>query len=81
MVVASIQINPCSLSFNIICSFVEYGTDLFKKLEQDSLELMIHSTSNIFFIPNSTSTFSYIFLKLMYIPHTYEHVYVLLLVL
>ena len=36
MVVASIQINPCSLSFNIICSFVEDGTDLFKKLEQDS---------------------------------------------
>ena len=56
---ASIFINLCSLGINITCSFSKSGTDLFRKPKHDSLELIIPSNSNRFFIPKTESTFSY----------------------
>ena len=50
----------CSSGFNSI-SFSGYiGTDLFKNSYQQSLEFMKPSSSNIFFIPKTKSTFSII---------------------
>ena len=50
----------CSSGFNII-SFSGYiGTDLFKNLNQQSLEFMTPSSSNTFFILKTKCTFSWI---------------------
>ena len=51
-------INFCSFGFKTICSFVKKDTDLFKKLKHDSHEFIMTSNSNIFFMPNTRSTFS-----------------------
>ena len=55
---ASIFINFCSFGFRTICSVGKNGIDLFKKLKDDSHEFIIPSNSNIFFMPNTKSTFS-----------------------
>ena len=57
---ASTFIKFCSLGFNIIFSFGNIGTDLFKKLKQHSCELITPSYSNTFLIPKTRSTFSWI---------------------
>ena len=50
--------NFCSLHFNI-SSFSGYmGTDLFKNSNLQSLEFIIPSNSNTFFMPKTKSTFS-----------------------
>ena len=45
---ASTFINFCSLGLNTMHSFRKIGIDLFKKLKQQSCELMTPSNSNIF---------------------------------
>ena len=55
---ASTFINLCSFDFNTICPYWKFGMDLFKKLKQQSQELMTPSNSNIFLIPKTKSTFS-----------------------
>ena len=55
---ACIFINYCSFGFNIICSLGKNGIDLFRKLKHDSCEFIITSSSNIFFMPKTISTFS-----------------------
>ena len=57
---ASIFTNFCSFGFNIIFSFGNIGTDLFKKLKQHSHELITPSNSYTFLIPKTISTFSWI---------------------
>ena len=75
-----ILINLCSLGLNIIYSFRKHGVNLFKELKHDYLEMSIPSTSNIYFIPRTKSTFSCI-------PETaidiskFDRVYLLLLIL
>ena len=50
--------NFCSSSFSII-SFLGYiGTNLFKNSNQQSLEFIMPSNSNISFLPKTKSTFS-----------------------
>ena len=53
---ASIFINL--FSFNIIFSFGNMRTNLFKKLKQHSQELITTSNSNTFLIPKTRSTFT-----------------------
>ena len=57
---ASTFINFCSFGFNIIFSFGNIRTNLFKKLKQHSHELITPSNSNTFLIPKTRSTFSWI---------------------
>ena len=57
---ASIFRNHCSFGFNIICSLGKIGIDLFGNLKHDSHEFVIPSNSNMFFIPKTKSTFSWI---------------------
>ena len=52
--------NFCPFGFNIILSFGNIGTDLFKKIKQHSHKLIAPSSSNIFLIPKTRSTFSWI---------------------
>ena len=54
---ASTFTNLCSFGFNIIFSFGNIGTDLFKKLKQHSHELIMPSNSNTFLISKAISTF------------------------
>ena len=54
----SIFINFCSFGFNIIFSFGNMGTNLFKELKQHSHELITPSNSNTFLIPKTMSAFS-----------------------
>ena len=54
---ASTFINFCSFGFNTIHSFGNNSIDLFNKLKQQSHEFMTPSTSNIFLIPKTRSTF------------------------
>ena len=51
-------INFCSLDFNTMHSFGVIGIDPFKKLKQQSDELMTPYSSNTFLIPKTKSTFS-----------------------
>ena len=69
-------ISLCSFVFHILCSFGKIGNDLFKNLEQQSLELITPSNSNTFLIPNTRSTFCG-FLIPMCISQVYAHVCVL----
>ena len=55
---ASTFISLCSFGFNIMHSFGMNGTDLFKKLKQDSCQFIMPSNSNIFLMPITKSTFS-----------------------
>ena len=55
---ASISSNLSSLGFNITRSIGINGMDLFKKLDHNSLELIMPSNSNIFLIPRTKSTSS-----------------------
>ena len=55
---ASILINYCPFGFNNICSLAKKGIDLFKMLKHDSHEFIMSSNSNMFFMPNTRSTFS-----------------------
>ena len=48
----------CSFGFNIIFSFGNIGTDLFKKLKQHSHVLITSSNLNTFLIPKTIFTFS-----------------------
>ena len=57
---ASPFINFCCLGFNNIHSFGKNGINLFKKLKQQSHELIMPSSSNIFLIPRTKSTFLWI---------------------
>ena len=50
---ASTSTNFCSFGFNIIFSFGNIGTNLFKKLKQHSHELITPSNSNKFLIPKT----------------------------
>ena len=54
----SIFINLCSFGFSITCSLGKNGIELFRILKHDSYEFKIPSSSNIFFIPKTKSTFS-----------------------
>ena len=47
---SSIFINYHSFGINIICSLGKNSIDLFRKLKDDTHELIIPSSSNIFFI-------------------------------
>ena len=51
-------INFCILGSNTICSFGKNAIDLFKKLKQQSYELAIPSSSNIFLMPKTKYAFS-----------------------
>ena len=66
---ASTFINFCSLGFNTMHSFGMNGIDLFKKLKQQSDELTIPFSSNIFLIPKTKSTFSCIYDTNIYISN------------
>ena len=57
---ASTFINFCSLGFTTMHSFGKKGIDLFKKLKQQSHEFITPYNSNIFLIPKTKSTFSWI---------------------
>ena len=57
---ASTFINLCSLGCNTMCSFRKNGINLCKKLKQQSHEFIMPSYSNIFLIPKTKSTFSWI---------------------
>ena len=55
---ASTFFNLCSLGFNTIHSFPKKWFNLFKELKQQSHEFKMPSSSNIFLIPKTKSTFS-----------------------
>ena len=61
--------NLCSLHFNTMHSFEKNGIDLFKKLKQQSHEFITPSSSNIFLIPRTKSTFSCISSTNVYISN------------
>ena len=50
-------INLCSFGFILHVPLKKIGMDLFKKLKQQSHELMTTSNSNTFLFPNTKSTF------------------------
>ena len=62
-------INFCSSGFNTMYSFGKIGIDLFKKLKQQSHELAVPSSWNIFLIPKPKSTFSCILDTNVYISN------------
>ena len=55
---ASIFINLCSLGLSTICSFEKKGSDMFRQLKQESHTFITPSSSKIFFMPKTKSTFS-----------------------
>ena len=55
---ALIFIKHCFFGFNIICSLGKNCIGLFRKLKHDSYEFIIPSSSNMFFIPGTKSTFT-----------------------
>ena len=57
---ASIFINLCFCGINTIHFLGQIGKDLFKKLKQQSHEVVALSSSNIFLIPRTKSMFSYL---------------------
>ena len=58
---AFIFISFCSLGFKITQLSGNISTDLFKNLKQQSLEFITPSNLNMFFMPRTKSTFSWIF--------------------
>ena len=64
-------VNLCSLGFNTRHSFGKNGINLFKKLKQQSHEFIMPSSSNIFLIPRTKSTFSWISDTNVYISNMY----------
>ena len=77
---ASTFINFCSLGFKTMHSLGKIGINLFKKLKQQSLELVMPFNSNMFLIPK-LCLHSHVFLILTYISQICACVYLLLLVL
>ena len=55
---ASILINLCSLGFIISCFLEKNDMDLFTKLKYNSLESILLSNSNMFFLPRPKSAAS-----------------------
>ena len=55
---ASTLIIICSFGFSIMLSLGKIGRDLFRKLKQQSHKFMTPSSSKIFLIPKTKSTFS-----------------------
>ena len=57
---ASTLISFCYLGFKTTHSFGKMGRDLFRNLKQQPCEFITPSNSNIFLIPKTISTFSWI---------------------
>ena len=57
---ASFDLNLFYFGLSTICSFEKNGITLFRKLKQDSHVSITPSSSKIFFMPKSKSTFAYI---------------------